>query len=627
MHGRGQHPMGSAGRGWREAIVGAAGGLALLGTVLVLPQPPAPPASGLGLRSVGAPHRSSVVGDPAALFGSGIAVDFVNGQDGWAVVAALAGAGLCGRVPGGTAQSPPPCQVLTTTDGGAHWAVGGLRTAEQLTGLEFVDALHGLAWGPDALFSTADGGTHWVTEDAGADVPSSLDLVTPAALWGVSGGAVESSADFGAAWRTALRTPACAFSSVRFSGPQDGWAAGTSAAGVCLFATADGGGTWSPIFETLSGGPAAAAFRQYVAQDFGGVSPAAWEAGSTAAAPWGICATVQAAPVSALAGWLVVDWCGGNTGGETVLRTADGGRTWAEAWGTAGCLMGCRGDGEGAAPAFFLNATTAWMWAPFGVARTLDGGTSWSRTPMCGGGRALPGRGGAGALCVRPQCGGAVRFVSDDVGWAASPQGLFATTDGGETWVRQWPAPSLPGPLAAVSFGSASTGFAIPVDRPEALVETRDGGRTWTPLRAPLPGQALAGLSFRSATAGCVWSASQLACTDDGGSTWRPVRTPDTQPAIVGAGFADAEHGWAASFGGALWFTADGGAEWRRAGPFPGARRGSAAAFVLTGAESGWALVAEAPARPTSAAPAPPMGAWALDRTLDGGGSWRVVAT
>ena len=95
-------------------------------------------------------------------------------------------------------------------------------------------------------------------------------------------------------------------------------------------------------------------------------------------------------------------------------------------------------------------------------------------------------------LCAHPQCGGGVRFVSEDVGWAASPEGLFATSDGGQAWARHWPAPSLPGPLAAVSFGSASTGYAIPMDRPEAPVEpVTAGGRGLRSAHRRGPGRPL----------------------------------------------------------------------------------------------------------------------------------------
>ena len=164
-----------------------------------------------------------------------------------------------------------------------------------------------------------------------------------------------------------------------------------------------------------------------------------------------------------------------------------------------------------------------------------------------------------------------------------------------------------------------------PHGSPGSARGTRDGGRTWTALRSPArpwPASPSAPRQLAASGRGANWPAPTTAArhgdpyaprTRNWSSSARALQMPKAAGPPPAAGRSGSPP--------------TGGAAWRRAGPFPGGRRGRAAAFVLTGAGSGWALVAEVPARRTSVATAPALGAWALDRTLDGGRSWTVVAT
>ena len=242
--------------------------------------------------------------------GTLLAVDFLDSQEGWAV-------GSFGT-------------TVHTTDGGATWTTGSLGTGEEIRGVSFSDAAHGVALGWDKVYRTSDGGLTWTSQDAS---PSDVMLTTlvPADsthAWILGKKYVEgrqdcyvlSTKDGGDTWDPPTSYETADLNDVSFVDRTHGWAVG--AAGTIL-ATDDGGGKWSRqdsgTTQTLN------------AVDF--VDPqAGWAAGS-----YGIVATndggltwhEQPAPlgacedicfVDALHGWAV--------GGGAVVRTSDGGVTW-----------------------------------------------------------------------------------------------------------------------------------------------------------------------------------------------------------------------------------------------------------------------------------------------------------
>ena len=583
---------------WREGMRGAACGLILLAAALALPPLPAPAAtrSGLPLSSVsaGAVDLTAAVAPPADV------VRFVNAQDGWAVVGDATG-GPCGE-PGIDPTGDRSCVILATMDGGAEWTAAD-RTPYNLHALDFEDPLHGLAWGQDEILSTSDGGRTWSVSESGQDVPQGLDLVA-GETWGVAAGTLVESRDQGRSWSTARTPSGCAFSSVSFPDAADGWAGGVSPSGPCLVRTTDGGGTWSAVFRSLTAPPVADAFAAYEQQ---ALAPTVVPMFLTAARePSG--GTLQVEFTSAADGWIVAGFNLFDPGAFAVLRTTDGGAAWSYAWGTSGCLMGCAGRGEGEGPAYFLNASDAWRWAPSGVAATDDGGAQWT-----------PG----GAFCALAQCGSSVSFISGADGWAASPQGIFATTDGGRSWALQWPRPGLTGPVAAVSFVSPAAGFAVGPIGPPHLWRTADAGRSWQPVAAPAGAAGLLGVSFRTSADGCVWSSAAAYCTSDGARSWRALPLPRAAPGaaagqISDLGFTSARDGWLLDVFGPLWLTTDGGLAWHRASGLPAA---SIPAAAFRTARTGWALVPNADPRRS-----PGRSTWSLCRTGDGGRNWVVVA-
>jgi photosystem II stability/assembly factor-like uncharacterized protein len=144
----------------------------------------------------------------------------------------------------------------------------------------------------------------------------------------------------------------------------------------------------------------------------------------------------------------------------------------------------------------------------------------------------------------------AVSFVDAKHGWAVGHDSvILATTDGGDTWAKQFSAESEQRPLLDVLFLDASNGFAVGAYG--AFFETADGGKTWNSRQLlpppPAPARGKAPASGRGAAAEeqsdedrhlngiikladgkllVVGEAGKMARSSDGGKTWSRVEAP-----------------------------------------------------------------------------------------------------
>ena len=79
-----------------------------------------------------------------------------------------------------------------------------------------------------------------------------------------------------------------------------------------------------------------------------------------------------------------------------------------------------------------------------------------------------------------------VFFIDDKTGWAVGHDTLILqTTDGGETWVKQWGGGASENALLSVFFKDANHGWAIGAFNYTA--ETTDGGKTWVERKTLMP--------------------------------------------------------------------------------------------------------------------------------------------
>jgi photosystem II stability/assembly factor-like uncharacterized protein len=171
--------------------------------------------------------------------------------------------------------------------------------------------------------------------------------------------------------------------------------------------------------------------------------------------------------------------------------------------------------------------------------------------------------------------------------YASTGAHMLESTDAGRHWrVLSWPP-------AVVSFVTASQGWKLGPARtlahPPALLETRNGGRTWTTRSDPCTGDygLPAALSFGSATRGWIvcnteatagYQGKEIWMTSDGGSHWQlegrthPIAPPEPKQQIgnlpgygypVDATFLANGHGWLLQGRGYMLVTTDGGHTWQ----------------------------------------------------------------
>lgn len=196
--------------------------------------------------------------------------------------------------------------------------------------------------------------------------------------------------------------------------------------------------------------------------------------------------------------------------GDSILRTSDAGRTWLTVYPGRHDHAGNVRDLE------WVTHDVAFAASNYGLLRSDDGGISWRlvnarpdlrRLDFVSGseGYVVAGTDAQGRdwHVLRTDDGGAaftaypvgllpvtwVQWVSDTHAWAAGPEGVVATTDGGERWQAQLTFGKGFFSDAQVGFVDAGHGFAyvrgaagqsVPM-----VYQTSDGGRHWRGLGAP----------------------------------------------------------------------------------------------------------------------------------------------
>jgi photosystem II stability/assembly factor-like uncharacterized protein len=147
-----------------------------------------------------------------------------------------------------------------------------------------------------------------------------------------------------------------------------------------------------------------------------------------------------------------------------IRYTSDGGKTWQAGTNTSWCLFGLE----------FVDPQTAITCGNnLHLRRTINGGNFWM--PMHDWGAMEP-----------DQCR-YLSFLDSDTGWAARPQAMAATTDGGITW-EEIPLESvLKGTeftpvIAAISRVNADLGYLFTSEG--LLYQTGDGGKSWLMVSA-----------------------------------------------------------------------------------------------------------------------------------------------
>lgn len=272
-----------------------------------------------------------------------------------------------------------------------------------------------------------------------------------------------------------------------------------------VFATGDGGRTWTASSPFTTAGPVA-----------------------------------QVTFTDARHGWLLLDVPGAAAGKPRpwLYRTTDGGRDWSPAATAAPPVGGGQNDMCQRLRLSFPTATTGWLVVSCRSGSYLtvshDGGRTWAAQPLpIPAGMCTPPSGLCFIIGLEAVGSSAFLTVAPE-GGAPSPV-LLTTRDLGRTWHRL-PLPPGAERYPQVTFSSPADGVLVPA-APQGVLggvfyTTSDGGQTWTPAaqgtRFPQLG---ASIDFASPRDGISWtqagdatgvSPPKAYATADAGRTWTP---------------------------------------------------------------------------------------------------------
>lgn len=273
-------------------------------------------------------------------------------------------------------------------------------------------------------------------------------------------GAVYETTDGGGAWTPVFNSSTALFRSVLFLDEMRGFV-GNIGPGLSpsisdpnvLYRTVDGGDTWTAVTEITGDPPgglcnftAASATDLYAVGRANG--PSHLLRSTDAGATW-TSIDLSAQLLMAIDAHFVSPTEGvvagmGPTNRCTLLRTTDAGANWASVFesGTAGTLCWKLDFPSTSVGYAAVQGTTV---GPGTVARTRDGGATWEELPL--------------TPSFYPAIG--IGFLTEEIGWVVSDDAAlpaYRTFDGGETWEVE---PDLVGPINRFRVIDADTVSAV----------------------------------------------------------------------------------------------------------------------------------------------------------------------
>lgn len=321
-----------------------------------------------------------------------------------------------------TAPAAPPRQGVP---------VPPMMEDAELADVCFVDAQRGWAVGDrGVIWHTADGGRRWQLQFSGVDCRlESIDFLDAENGWAAgttytpylhaTRGVLLITHDGGRTWMPDQTAALPGLKHIKFFSGARGWAVGDGSAlfPSGIFATDNGGRTWTPLSGVAQGGWLAGDFVDPVSGALAGrhgslatVRRRGLEESGTP--PLGLRGLRRLKLVAPLGGWLVGD-------GGLVLNTSDLGRTWQLPAADLPDGLAEQFDWQ----ALDVRGEQVWIAGSPGtrVLHTPDAGRTWQSFAT---GQNLP-------LTN-------LTFVDPQHGWAVGTLGtILATSDGGRTWQRQ----------------------------------------------------------------------------------------------------------------------------------------------------------------------------------------------
>jgi photosystem II stability/assembly factor-like uncharacterized protein len=354
------------------------------------------------------------------------------------------------------------------------------------------------------------------------------DPTNPAIVYAANSGGVRKSTDGGVTWTDSSTGlgPAVSVQEMVIdpSNPSVLYVAGFQGKGV--YKTVDAGAHWSPARTGLPVGDFITAAIQALAIDpvttavLYAATPGGFYKTINAGATWGKITTSGVPAAGANTGNIVIDPLtpttlyadnGGATSPGLVIKSTDGGVTWAPA-------------GSGLPPAFSSRAlaidpvTPSTLYAAFcgdGVYKTIDGGAAW--TPAVAG---LPADPCVTSLALDPATPSTLYAGHRDF---TGPSQVFTSTNGAGTWAGT----SLVGPQPN-TLATGAPGRVLLGTFGRGVYRSTDAGTTWAAANAGLRNLNVGSIALDPASASTIYLGADggLFKSVDGGATWTVPASP-----------------------------------------------------------------------------------------------------
>lgn len=163
-------------------------------------------------------------------------------------------------------------------------------------------------------------------------------------------------------------------------------------------------------------------------------------------------------------------------------------------------------------------------------------------------------------------------FIDANRGWVLTPAQLLETTDGGQTWTERLHGEGKS--FYSLKFVNPTTGWIVGTQKngdgySPLIMQTTDGGKTWRPQAVDVAARRdarvaprLQSVSFCSSDVGWAVGSDIIVHTTNGGQTWEVQRGGNKDEVLIGVECLSPERAWAVGENGVVLFTEDGGRHW-----------------------------------------------------------------
>lgn len=236
--------------------------------------------------------------------------------------------------------------------------------------------------------------------------------------------------------------------------------------------------------------------------------------------------------------------------GSVVLRTTNGGNSWAQTAFDSQLVFGVHSLSD--KHIFVAGYDTRYGCAA--ILETTDGGSEWQEK-------------------FAPECFGfyMLAFPSPTTGFVCGYDGaILKTTDAGASWAATETNTDVV--FRSMVFPDTRVGYAVggqEFNIPDRIYKTTDSGASWTLIKDYLRTRSIGSIYFADSLTGFVAGSDYKAFesiykTTDGGYSWAEVYSgPNKDIVLQAIDFVDAKHGYAVGSLGRIVETSDGGDSWQ----------------------------------------------------------------